>query len=209
MVADELMAADRAFSAAGANADLITSLSAMFAENVTVPTPPGRVAKGKAEAVAALKANPANAQSKAVWTPVRVGVSADGLHGFTFGVMSIKRGDGANAPAKYLAYWVKGADGWRVVAYKRVGRAEGQVPSDLIAPALPMQMAKPVTDVAAVEQHRTSLIASSGDLGVTFGFIKPNSPAPNAAAAGATAGIPFFTIWRRAGPNAPWRYVAE
>jgi ketosteroid isomerase-like protein len=50
-----------------------------------------------------------------------------------------------------------------------------------------------------------ALVASSGDLGVTFGFIRQNSaPAP-----GQPGAVPFFTIWRRADANAPWRYVAE
>ena len=50
------------------------------------------------------------------------------------------------------------------------------------------------------------IVASSGDLGVTIGVITPNAkPAdPNAP-----AGFPFFTIWRRAGVNDPWRYIAE
>ena len=50
-----------------------------------------------------------------------------------------------------------------------------------------------------------SIVASSGDLGVTFGFIRNNgTPAP-----GQPSAIPFFTIWRRASVNDPWRYVAE
>jgi hypothetical protein len=26
---------------------------------------------------------------------------------------------------------------------------------------------------------------------------------------GAKQSFPFFTVWRRAGPDQPWRYVAE
>jgi hypothetical protein len=48
------------------------------------------------------------------------------------------------------------------------------------------------------------IVASSGDLGVTIGMIHPNTPR-----AGQPASFPFFTIWRRASPTAPWRYVAE
>jgi hypothetical protein len=48
------------------------------------------------------------------------------------------------------------------------------------------------------------IVASSGDLGVTIGMIHPNTPR-----AGQPANFPFFTIWRRANPTAPWRYVAE
>jgi ketosteroid isomerase-like protein len=45
------------------------------------------------------------------------------------------------------------------------------------------------------------IVASSGDLGVTFGFIRSNNGPGN--------GFPFFTIWKRASPNGPWRYIAE
>ncbi len=51
-----------------------------------------------------------------------------------------------------------------------------------------------------------ALVASSGDLGISFGFIRPNAKAPDGAAG---PGSPFFTIWHRASPEAPWRYVAE
>lgn len=49
------------------------------------------------------------------------------------------------------------------------------------------------------------LVASSGDLGVTWGWIRSNGP----PAEGRPARVPFFTIWRRPSPAAPWRYVAE
>ena len=49
------------------------------------------------------------------------------------------------------------------------------------------------------------IIASSGDLGVTIGFLRRNTP----PAAGQPATIPFITVWRRASPSDPWRYVAE
>ncbi|MCC6989623.1 MAG: hypothetical protein IT181_11530, partial [Acidobacteria bacterium] len=52
-----------------------------------------------------------------------------------------------------------------------------------------------------------ALVASSGDLGISFGFIRPNTPP-----AGATVppqGAPFFTIWTRPSAAAPWRYIAE
>lgn len=51
----------------------------------------------------------------------------------------------------------------------------------------------------------TALIAPGGDLGITFGVIRLKEPPADNPNAGAS----FFTIWRRASPNAPWRYVAE
>lgn len=50
-----------------------------------------------------------------------------------------------------------------------------------------------------------SLVASSGDLGVTFGFIRQNA----ATGPGKPVAVPFITIWRRASVTDPWRYVAE
>ena len=50
-----------------------------------------------------------------------------------------------------------------------------------------------------------ALVASSGDLGVTWGYIRANGSVPE----GRPARIPFFTVWRRASPAEPWRYVAE
>ncbi len=51
-----------------------------------------------------------------------------------------------------------------------------------------------------------ALVASSGDLGVTFGIIHQNGPAAERTA---PAGFAFFTIWRRQSPQAPWKYIAE
>lgn len=47
-----------------------------------------------------------------------------------------------------------------------------------------------------------SFAASSGDLAVSIGTIRPHNPKDG-------AGFPFFTVWRRDGPDKPWRYVAE
>ena len=46
-----------------------------------------------------------------------------------------------------------------------------------------------------------AIVASSGDLGVTIGNIRPNDGKPGGGA--------FFTIWMRDDPSQPWRYVAE
>jgi ketosteroid isomerase-like protein len=50
------------------------------------------------------------------------------------------------------------------------------------------------------------IVASSGDLGVTLGFLRLNAPPPGG---GTPPPIPFITVWRRAGPSQPWRYIAE
>ena len=270
---EELLAADRSFAAASAKTDLISGISAMFADNVVMPIPRNGFAEGKMRAIEVLKTNPDNAKSKATWAPVRGGISADGQHGFTYGYMTTEIPGKPAAPGKYLAYWVKGPSGWRVAVYKRAPRPEGVVATEMRPPSLPTAMVKPSTDASAIAGFSKSvdsverafsdeaqakgigpaffrngapdamnmggeasfsfgpeaiskgvqeggpptgspvswapdkvIVASSGDLGVTIGNIWPNDPPP----AGQTSSrYPFFTIWKRASVNSPWRYVAE
>jgi ketosteroid isomerase-like protein len=270
---NDLLAADRAFSAASATTDLVSGLTAMFADDVVIPMPPGQFVDGKTAVVAALRANADNLTSRTEWTPIRGGVAADGQHGFTFGYMTIHRQDGDDLPLKYLSYWVKRPEGWRVAAFKRArANAAPESPAP-VAPALPARLVEPTTDPGRLAAARASLeaaergfsrdaqhlgigrafaqygsadainlgrpddprvvtggenigrmvaqgvtdgtspvswgperviVASSGDLGVTIGWIVPNTPSSDRPARS-----PFFTIWRRASENAPWRYVAE
>ena len=274
-VADELLAADRTFSDSAAKTDLVSGLSAMLSDDVTLAVP-GKLVQGKAAAVGALRANPANLKAHMRWFAKRVGISADGQHGFTFGLFVAEAPDGKKSPGKYLAYWVKGPAGWRVAAYKR-GSATGDSPVSLalMAPSLPATLVAPSSDAATIKQYGDSLaaaegafskdaqsiglgpaftrhgsadainlggpsvpefvvgneaigtfigagspepqspvswgadrvlVASSGDLGVTFGLIRQNAPAAGAAG---PESFPFFTIWQRATPSAPWKYIAE
>lgn len=181
--AEELLSADRRYSAASASTDLVTGISAMFAPDVMVPTPGGRFARGTTEAIAAMRMNPDNPRSKATWVPVRAGVSADGLHGFTLGYMTIEKPDKSQVPAKYLAYWVKGAHGWRVAAYKRSGRAAGNVSLTLLAPSLPSTMVSQLKGGSSVTNIRSSLDAAerafsnaAQDIGLGPAFAKFGAP---------------------------------
>lgn len=273
-VVAELLAADRGFGAAGT--DPVTALGAMFAEDVIMPAPPGRFLEGRPAVLEAVGGLPDHAGARLTWAPLRGGISGDGLHGFTFGYMTLHRADSTEVPLKYLAYWIKGPSGWRVAGFRRRPRPAGEVSLGLLPPALPDAITPATTDPAVLARHRASLdsverafseeaqaiglgpafarygsadamnmggpdhasfvfsadsiaalvsagepatgssvswapdhrvlVASSGDLGITFGLIRPNA-APEGG--NAPAGFPFFTIWRRAGPGAPWRYVAE
>jgi ketosteroid isomerase-like protein len=180
---DELLAADRAFAQASAKTDLVSGLSAMFAEDVIMPAPQVNFARGKAAAVAALSATPANAVSKAHWTPVRGGLSADGTHGFTYGYMTISEAGKPDRRGKYLSYWVKGPDGWRVAAYKRAPRPEGEASETVLPPALPRQLTAAFVDDATVERHRASLVAAekafsdeAQEIGLGPAFFRNGSP---------------------------------
>jgi ketosteroid isomerase-like protein len=271
-VADELLAADRAFSAASAKTDLITGIAAAFAADVAMPSPTG-VIYGSDKAIETLKSNPANAGAKAEWSPARVALSGDGRHGFTAGFMTVHRADGTSSPAKYLAYWEKQADGWKVLAYKRTP-AKTAPPAIEVSYLLPAQVLAAKRDAAAIDRDRESLanaersfsrdaqtigigpafkqygspdainlggpdtltflngnvaigasvggeapastspvswgpektiIAASGDFGVTIGYITANAPGPDGQP---QPRRPFFTIWRKDASGA-WKYVAE
>ena len=272
---DELLSADRAFSTASAAIDVVSGISAMFAADVILPLPGGKFANGILAAREALASNTENAGARVEWTPIRGGISADGQHGFTFGYMKLHKADRTIAPAKYLSYWIKTPEGWRVAVYKRTRRPDSVVSTELLPAALPPRMVKPAADDQTLETHRKSIdraerdfsdeaqkiglgpafakygspdavnmggpgaagfvigsesigravsagdppggspvswapdrviVASSGDLGVTIGMIWPNAKPADSSQ---PAGFSFFTIWRRATPKDPWRYVAE
>jgi ketosteroid isomerase-like protein len=180
-IADELLAADRAFAAASAKTDLISGLAAQFASEVAMPTPAG-VVYGSQKAADALKANPANGGARAEWIPARVALSGDGKHGFTAGFMTITRADGSVNPAKYLAYWERQADGWRALAYKRTP-AKAAAPSVPVSYLLPKQLVPAKLDAAALEKHRESLAEversfsrDAQTMGIGAAFKKYGSP---------------------------------
>jgi hypothetical protein len=57
-----------------------------------------------------------------------------------------------------------------------------------------------------------TIVAASGDFGVTIGHIFPNAPGADPSTgsgqAAGNAGRPFFTIWRK-DADGVWRYIAE
>ena len=269
-LADELLAADKAFAAAASQREIIPALTAMFAADVIATIGPNIVA-GSAKVAEVLKTNPLNTKGRIEWTPVRVGLSGDGAHGFTAGFMTVTRADGSTQPLKYLSYWAKQKEGWRVLVYKRA-IAKQPAPPRAVTYVLPKQIMPPS---AALEPDRKSLadaersfsrdaqtigltaafkkygdpqainlgsadvagflvgneqigegvgsgsptnssplhwgpdqtiIAGSGDFGVTIGYLVPNQPRADGKPA---PRIPFFTIWKRDSPNGKWLYIAE
>ena len=158
---DDLIAADRAFGAASANAaNVIEGLSPMFADDVAVPVPGSRFTATKAGAIDAMRANADNVDGRADWAPVRGGISADGRHGFTFGYMTVRKPDASVVNLKYLAYWIKTPAGWRVAVYRRRPRADGAVPTEMMAPSLPARWTGAGGDAKAIEAARQSLDAA-------------------------------------------------
>lgn len=266
---EALLAADRAAGRASAAAPGLAALEAMFADDVVmfaVPVP--RFAVGKAAARAALERALGTGEATSRWVPIRGGISADGTHGFTFGYMTSEMAGKPPQLAKYVSYWSRTGEAWRVRLFKRVPRPEGEVSLTTMPPSLPdrrlrwrtgaKSLAAAVESLRAREQFFSDisqriglsaafgqlgasdavnvggdsefvvgaseiakvlpatsplrwsadqgvLAAPSGDLGVTWGYLHRTGPVPP----GRLAEIPFFTIWRRSAPGAPWYYVAE
>ena len=68
--------------------------------------------------------------------------------------------------------------------------------------AIARSVAEGVTPDVKIEWGPTDVIvAATGDLGVSIGIIRITTTE--------TREVPFFTIWKRAYPSDPWRYVAE
>ena len=180
--AAELLAADRGFATQATTSGLATAFKAMCATEVTMPIAGGKFADGVASVLAALNGGPSGPSIRATWIPIRVGVSADGRHGFTHGYFSIPA-PGGSSEFKYLAYWIKHADGWRVAAYHRRPRVSGPVSLTLVSPVLPARRVAPVTDSAAIEAARASLVdaersfsAEAQTIGLGPAFLKFGSP---------------------------------
>lgn len=230
----------------------------LLAADAITPARGGTFAAG-AEAVAQALA-PAEAQWR--WSVVRSGLSADFNHGFTAGYIEETREDGTAASFKFLAYWVKTGETWRIKAFRKSPAPSGER-------TIPMTCMVSRTPVAGeAGEHRASLIeaeqrfsddaevlgigpafakhgsassinlgqgagltlgaeaigaeiasgnppplawssddalvAPSGDLGLSWGVIRVLGK--DESASGRSA---FFTVWHRAGPGEPWRYIAE
>jgi ketosteroid isomerase-like protein len=271
---DSLLATDRAFSAAGRALDYSTTLVNMMVNNVVMTTG-GMMIRGRDSVARHLESNAENAKTRVSWTPIRGGVSSDLRHGFTFGYTTTTKPDGSVVPGKYVAYWVRGDNGWRVAAYRRAGRGAGDVSLALLPASLPTK-GLPHGDDATVQRYADELgaaerafsrdatpmglgpafvkwgapdavnvggptsaefvrgneaigqsvsagwapgskiswgpdqviVSSTGDLGVSIGTIHVTVPGV-AGQPETTRDVAFFTIWRRAWPTDPWRYVAE
>lgn len=156
---DQLLDADRAFARGGAGKTAVAALTPMFAPDVIAPGP-GGLARGLQAVTDALGANPANTTGTLEWAPIRGGISADGLHGFTFGYMTMRQPDGSTTPLKYLAYWVKRDGRWQVAGYKRRPRPAGDVDTTLLSASLPSRLESPTSNTGLIASHRTGLIAA-------------------------------------------------
>ncbi len=270
-----LLEVDRRLGAAAATKPMLEGLASMLAPDAMSPASGLGLLDGRDTILATFARDTLNATSRVRWVPVRAGVSADGSHGVTIGLLTVTRSTGVTQEYKYLAYWVRAADGWRVQVWRRTPRAAGVTSATSEAPWLPYYGGSPprMLSGAALDSARRqlmgmetlfsdsakriglgpaflafgaadamhlggpqspdlirgnvaiarsvqgdgpasaspvtwsaerALIAPSGDLGVTLGYIVPNGAG---TAGNPPRRIPFFTVWRR--DAAGWKYIAE
>jgi len=116
------------------------------------------------------------------WAPVRAAVSGDGQHGFTAGFMTMRLADGKEVPLKYLSYWEKRVEGWRVRVYKR-GQAKSLPSLTPMSNVLPARIVTGSSDAATIERYRQSLAEAETSfsrdaqtLGMRAAFTQYGSP---------------------------------
>ena len=152
-----LLDIDRAFSKTSSDLSMRSALDAMFADGVIAPWQRGEIVKGKAAVIRAVLQSP-DSVAKLSWAPIRGGVSADGLHGFTFGYLAAVYPDGRLTHSKYMAYWVREPRGWRVAAWKRGKIDAAPLASVPQSPSLPPRLQKATTNSNVIARHYRSLI---------------------------------------------------
>jgi ketosteroid isomerase-like protein len=179
---EELLTADREFARRATGLNVVEGISGMLAANAIMPLPGGVFAEGRDSIISALKRNPVNSVASVTWTPVRGGISADGQQGFTLGYMTQRIPDSADVPMKYLSYWVKTPEGWRVAGYKRARRPPGEVSLAMMPPALPARMVAPSNDKTLVSRYEKEVgdaergfSAESQTIGLPAAFAKHGS----------------------------------
>ena len=112
----ELLAADRAHSAATEARGFVEGFTAPLADDARVLLASTGLLRGR-EAATAYIAGSGLARSRMRWETFRAEVSADGRTGYTFGGGVYTRANGTTAYSRNLAFWKRGEDGaWKVAA---------------------------------------------------------------------------------------------
>jgi hypothetical protein len=165
-----LLEVDRGHSQRAQRTNVVDALGGMFADDVVLSAY-GSFHVGRDSALSRLRAVPENLTARIEWWPIRGGISGDGQHGFTYGFMTLVRADSTRLPLKYLAYWVRKSDGWKVAVYRRAPRAEGQVSIQMREPWIPENWVAVTRDASVVAKHAKELGDAERDFSALAGKI--------------------------------------
>ena len=179
---DELLSVDRDHAKRAQRLNVVDALGGMFADDVALNAM-GAFHFGREAALTRLRAVPENVTGRLEWAPIRGAISADGQHGFTYGFMTLVRADSTRLPLKYLAYWVKKPDGWKVAVYRRGARAEGPVSTAMREPLLPAKIVPVTKDASLVAKYakevgdaERNFSALAGKIGLGPAFTQNSAP---------------------------------
>ena len=211
-----LLAADRNFSQQAAARDPAEGIAAAFAPDVVVSMRQGAVS-GREQAILSLRANPNYQGSHARWRPIGGLVSADGQQGVTTGYLDIDGfADAQRAGRRYLAYWVKRPEGWRILAYRQVIRQPDEPIVPSYSPPLPSRAlratpraaAAHATEVAAAERAFSDRAQQVG-LKAAFGEFGHPQAIHLAAPRGYAIGLQAITANFEEGSTSPLRWSSD
>jgi hypothetical protein len=97
--------------------------------------------------------------------------------------MTLVRADSTRVPLKYLAYWVKKPEGWKVAVYRRAPRAEGQVSTAMREPSPPAKIVAVTKDAFAIAKYakevgdaERNFSALAGKIGLGPAFTQNSAP---------------------------------
>lgn len=172
----KLLEADRAWSARAQGKSVIDGLSAMFdRQAVLITGGTADLVRGQVAIRAKLAERPGNDSAGVEWSPVGGGISADGSQGFTYGSVTVRPKESAAIPQKYLSYWIKRPEGWRVFAYKRVGRREA-VPLSAAPPVIGRRSGRGDHAAATLQVAEKAFSDESQQIGLRAAFQKWGRP---------------------------------
>ena len=133
---DELLNADITRGDAVRRKGMAEGFVGAFAENAVFLRGGLPILRGSRAIRAVVGPDPAAASATVKWQPVRAEVSRDRASGYTYGYAIVgSNGDEATLRVdRYIAFWRKGPDGWRIAGYAETYGAP-PAPRPLPAPA--------------------------------------------------------------------------
>ena len=121
----ELSSVHEQLGAQGAR-DFIGSVTGVIASDGFYSAAVATVGKGPAAARTFLLRDTLNVRSVALWSVVRLDVSADGNDGYSYGYLDVVRPDGDTLPGAFKVYWRRDVSGrWMALALGRSRRERG------------------------------------------------------------------------------------
>lgn len=122
----ELTEAHRRAAAQVARGDVVGGLVGTMAPDGIYVAALRELGKGPGPARTFMLRDSLITTSRAVWTVVRLDVSADGRDGYSYGYFDVIRANGDTVPGGYQAYWRRSDNGeWQTLALRRGRRANG------------------------------------------------------------------------------------